>query len=77
MRAVPITVRAVSSAAAEVSPANRAKAFEAFFTTARAEGGTGLGLSIVRALVEAHGGTIALAPADGEGGVRAAVVLPF
>ena len=34
----------------------------AFFTTARDRGGTGLGLAIVRALIAAHGGTIALVP---------------
>ena len=31
-------------------------------TTARDRGGTGLGLAIVRALIVAHGGTIALVP---------------
>ena len=31
-------------------------------TTARDRGGTGLGLAIVRALIAAHGGTIALVP---------------
>jgi signal transduction histidine kinase len=46
-----------------VSPANAERIFRPFFTTARERGGSGLGLSIVRALLEAHGGTLALEPA--------------
>lgn len=44
-----------------ISPANRARVFEPFFTTRREEGGTGMGLGIVRALMQAHGGDIELA----------------
>lgn len=43
-----------------ISSNNRDRIFEPFFTTRRAEGGTGMGLSIVRAMIEAHGGNIAL-----------------
>ncbi len=46
---------------------NRARVFDAFFTTRRESGGTGMGLGIVRAMLRAHGGTIALLPAGGEG----------
>ncbi|MGF1554471.1 MAG: sensor histidine kinase [Paracoccaceae bacterium] len=56
-----------------------ARAFERFFrgtdAAARHEGGTGLGLPVAKAIVEAHGGTIALDTRPGEG-VEVRVVLP-
>lgn len=43
-----------------ISPGNRARVFDAFFTTRRETGGTGMGLHIVQALLRAHGGGIVL-----------------
>lgn len=48
-----------------ISANNATRIFEPFFTTARGAGNTGLGLSIVRALLQGHGGKIALKPAEG------------
>jgi signal transduction histidine kinase len=45
-----------------VAPGDRDRMFDPFFTTTRAQGGTGMGLAIVRALIGAHGGTIAHVP---------------
>jgi signal transduction histidine kinase len=50
---------------AGVSPNNAAKIFDNFFTTRRESGGTGMGLTIVRSMLEAHGGSIRLATAQG------------
>lgn len=58
------TIR-VADDGAGVSAANRDKIFDPFFTTRRSDGGTGMGLAICRALIEAHGGAIALSPEDG------------
>jgi signal transduction histidine kinase len=57
-----------------ISEANRARIFDPFFTTNRDRGGTGMGLTIVRALVQSHGGAIALVPSDK--GARFRVTLP-
>ena len=46
----------------------RARIFEPFFTTKPVGAGTGLGLSIAYAVVEAHGGSIAVDDAAWEGG---------
>lgn len=45
-----------------VAEGDRDRLFDPFFTTTRAQGGTGMGLAIVRALIGAHGGTIAHVP---------------
>lgn len=50
-----------------ISAGNQPRIFEPFFTTRRENGGTGLGLRIVAAVIEAHGGRIALAPSEGKG----------
>lgn len=57
-----------------ISPNNRARVFEPFFTTRRDSGGTGMGLGIVAALVKAHDGTVALA--DSPSGTRFVITLP-
>ncbi len=49
--------------------------FRASTATRQAIPGTGLGLAISRALVEQHGGTIALESKEG-GGTRVTVTLP-
>jgi signal transduction histidine kinase len=48
-----------------IDPANLSRLFERFFTTDRAKGGTGLGLALVRAVAEAHGGTVAVQSSPG------------
>jgi signal transduction histidine kinase len=58
-----------------ISPSNRAKIFEHFFTTRRNAGGTGLGLGIVRALLAAHGGGIELGPDNTPGGASFEITL--
>jgi signal transduction histidine kinase len=45
-----------------ISPNNRDKVFDTFFTTRRESGGTGMGLGIVRSMLASHGGTISLDP---------------
>jgi signal transduction histidine kinase len=45
-----------------ISPGNRDRVFDPFFTTRRDEGGTGMGLAIVQTLLLAHGARIALEP---------------
>ncbi|NIX76353.1 sensor histidine kinase [Microvirga terricola] len=47
-----------------ISPANRDRIFDAFFTTRRESGGTGMGLGIVQAMLRAHGGLIRLLASD-------------
>ena len=61
---------AVTVVVTDTGPGIRAedlsRVFDRFFTTRKSERGTGLGLALVRAVVEAHGGTIQ-AFSDGPG----------
>jgi PAS domain S-box-containing protein len=54
-----------------ISPAEQKRLFERFYRTSRAQTdavpGVGLGLSIAKAIVDAHGGTIACSSVEGEG----------
>ena len=63
-----------------IAPADRERIFERFFRAdyarSSASGGSGLGLAIVRALVEAHGGTIRADERPG-GGARFTFTLPI
>ncbi len=52
-----------------IDPSDAGRIFEPFYRSdpsrARSSGGAGLGLAIVAAIVQAHGGTVALAPGPG------------
>ncbi|WP_309896773.1 histidine kinase dimerization/phospho-acceptor domain-containing protein [Archangium sp.] len=56
-----------------ISESNRARVFDAFFTTARERGGTGLGLTIAQSMLRAFGASLELLPAEGQGAAFAVV----
>ena len=58
------TVLTVVDNGAGISPGNRDRIFNPFFTTTREQGGTGMGLTITANLLAAHGASIALMPSD-------------
>jgi signal transduction histidine kinase len=57
-----------------ISEANRARIFDAFFTTARERGGTGLGLTISQSMLRAFGAGLELLPVKGTPGAAFALV---
>ncbi len=69
----------VSDTGRGIQTADQERVFDRFYRVdpgrSRANGGTGLGLAICRAIVEAHGGTIALTSRVGHG-TRVEVTLP-
>jgi signal transduction histidine kinase len=55
----------------------RERVFEPFYTTKNGSRGTGLGLALARAIVQDHGGSIAILPPSGVGwSTRVQIVLP-
>jgi two-component system OmpR family sensor kinase len=64
----------VADDGAGISPGNRERVFEPFFTTRRETGGTGMGLQIVRSMLAAHGGSIRLL--ESERGAAFEIVVP-
>ena len=65
----------VSDNGSGISPGNRERVFEPFFTTRREAGGTGMGLQIVRSMLTAHGGSILLL--ETESGAAFEVIVPL
>ncbi len=58
-----------------VAPEHLDRVFEPFFTTKR-DVGTGLGLWATKGIVERHGGSVQILPANGNGGAAFAILLP-
>jgi signal transduction histidine kinase len=56
-----------------IPPEHRERVFDVFYqvdgSSTREFGGAGLGLAIVKSFVEAHGGTVGVAPREGGGSV--------
>lgn len=73
----PCAVVSVSDDGPGMPAEVRARVFEPFFTTKPEGAGTGLGLSVSYAIVERHGGHIALDSARGGTGTTVTVYLPL
>jgi PAS domain S-box-containing protein len=59
-----------------ISPENRERLFEPFFSTKSDKGGLGLGLSISRGIVERFGGTLEALPSEPGSGAVFRILLP-
>jgi signal transduction histidine kinase len=60
-----------------IQPELRDRVFEPFYTTKESSRGTGLGLALARAIVEDHGGAIAvMQPTRSEWSTRIRIELP-
>lgn len=68
-----VAVLEVEDTGGGIAPEDLPRVFDPFFS--RTPGGTGLGLAIAHAIVERHGGRIALESAPGKG-TRASIELP-
>jgi signal transduction histidine kinase len=60
-------VLAVADTGPGIAEADIPRVFDRFFTTRGEKRGTGLGLSLVRAVAEAHGGSVAVVSRRGDG----------
>ena len=58
-----------------IEPADLPRVFDRFFTTRSGARGTGLGLALVKAIIEAHGGTVSASSEPGDGALFS-VLLP-
>lgn len=65
----------VSDTGTGISPADRERIFEPFYTSKSREGGTGLGLAVTQGIVKAHDGWVEVGEAPG-GGARFRLFFP-
>jgi signal transduction histidine kinase len=72
-RRVAVTIRDTGHG---IAPEHLAHVFDPFFTTKEVGKGVGLGLAVCQAMIEQHGGTIALTSPGAGGGTTVVVELP-